>query len=89
MSDIFISYAEEDRGNAEQLAKALEGQSWSVWWDRNIPAGEDFDDVIERELNAPHCVIVLWSEKSIRSKYVKGEAREARDQKKLIPVFIC
>jgi hypothetical protein len=34
MSDIFISYASEDRSKAEPLAKALEEQGWSVFWDR-------------------------------------------------------
>jgi hypothetical protein len=30
MSDIFISYAREDRKTAQRLAKALEAQGWSV-----------------------------------------------------------
>lgn len=30
MSDIFISYASEDRAQAQRLARALEAQGWSV-----------------------------------------------------------
>jgi len=48
MSDIFISYARADRARAEQLAKALEAQDWSVWWDTRLKGGEIWDEVIER-----------------------------------------
>jgi hypothetical protein len=34
MNDIFISYASEDKGRAQTLARALERKGWSVWWDR-------------------------------------------------------
>ena len=52
MSDIFISYANADRSRTEPLAKALEAQGWSVWWDRAIPPGKTFDQVIEVGVNA-------------------------------------
>jgi len=50
MSDIFISYASEDRPFAMAIARALEGAGWSVWWDRNILAGRRFAEVIEDEI---------------------------------------
>ena len=40
MSDIFISYASEDRDRVKSLARALEQEGWSVWWDRAHPHGE-------------------------------------------------
>ncbi len=88
MSDIFISYAHEDRPQAEILAQALEALGWSVWWDRTIPAGRVFDEVIEEALDAAKCVVVLWSENSVRSDWVKTEAQEGADRKILIPVLI-
>jgi len=42
MSDIFLSYASEDRDRVEPLAKALEDKGWPAWWDRRIPAGKQF-----------------------------------------------
>jgi hypothetical protein len=33
MTDVFISYAREDRETAAKLAKVLEDQGYSVWWD--------------------------------------------------------
>ncbi len=65
MSDIFISYASQDRSRVEPLAKALEEQGWSVWWDRTIPPGKTFDEVIEEAIKAARCVVVLWSKISI------------------------
>jgi hypothetical protein len=88
MADIFISYTKKDRSNVEPLAKALENLGWTVWWDPIIPTGEDFDDVIEKELAKARCVIVVWTKTSVRSKYVKGEAREALDRNILIPIEI-
>ena len=53
MSDIFISYASEDRDWARMLAQKLEEQGWSVWWDRDIPYAKPFDEVIEVQVRSP------------------------------------
>ena len=47
MTDIFISYARENQSSAQQLAQALEGQGWTVWWDHSLNAGESFRRTIE------------------------------------------
>jgi hypothetical protein len=88
MSDVFISYASDDRPVAQQLADALEALGWSVWWDREIPLGKAFDQVIEEELTAAGCVIVLWSEASARSRWVKTEAAAAAERERLLPILI-
>ena len=88
MSDIFISYAREDREKAKALAELFQQQEWSVWWDRNIPPGRSFDEVIEEALGEAKCVVVLWSKNSASSDWVKGEAAEALQRKILVPVRI-
>ncbi len=88
MSDIFISYKREEQAIAKELANALEEEGWSVWWDPNLRAGEHFDDVIEKALNEAKCVVVIWSNLSVNSEYVKAEATEALEQRKLLPVKI-
>jgi TIR domain len=88
VSDIFISYAREDRPAAQSLAEKLQNQGWSVWWDRHLLTGDDFDKVIAKELLDARCVIVLWSKLSVESQYVRDEAAEAQDNKKLVPVLI-
>jgi hypothetical protein len=88
MSDIFISYAREDRERAKALAEALTARGWSIWWDHNIRAGEEFDEVIAENLAAAKCVIVLWSSVSARSRWVKTEAGEGARREVLLPVAL-
>jgi hypothetical protein len=88
MSDVFISYASADRPKARLIAAIIEEQGWSVWWDRIIPAGRTFEQVIESELNAAKCVLVLWSKASVESSWVREEATEGRRRQILVPVLI-
>lgn len=88
MTDVFISYASEDRDRAHSLATALEARGWSVWWDRKIVAGQTYDQVIEHELETAKCVVVLWSKDSIVSEWVKNEAAVAAERGVLVPALI-
>lgn len=85
---IFLSYAHEDLPQAQQLALALESCGWSVFWDRTIPAGKAWHDVIDDALQAAQCVIVLWSAASVQSRWVRDEAHEGGQREILIPVLI-
>jgi hypothetical protein len=88
MSQIFISYASEDRGHAKALAEVLEGLGFSTWWDRKIPFGKAYDEVIAESLAAARCVLVLWTGASVESRWVRSEASEAAAREALIPVLI-
>jgi membrane-associated protease RseP (regulator of RpoE activity) len=88
MSDIFISYSSEDRERARTLAHALEERGWSVWWDREIPLGRSYDEVIEQALNGARCMLVLWTAASAASEWVRSEASEGKRRGILVPVFL-
>jgi hypothetical protein len=88
MTDIFLSYNENDRETARRVAAMLESVGWTVWWDRRIPAGETWREVLEKALDEMRCMIVLWSAHSIESEWVCEEASEGREQDKLVPVLI-
>ena len=89
MTDIFISYANEDRDTAAQLAARLESVGWRVWWDRRIPAGRTWRAILESALSEMRCMVVLWSKHSVESPWVAEEAEEARRLgKTLVPVLI-
>ncbi len=88
MSDIFISYASEDRQRVQILAQALEKKGWSVWWDRRIRTGGAFDEVIQKALGAAKSVVVVWTESSIKSTWVKNEARKGMRREILFPVML-
>jgi len=85
MSDIFLSYASEDLPRVVDLVRALERHGWSVWWDRTILPGRTFDQVIEEALDAARCVIVVWSQYSVNSDWVKTEAAEGVRRRILTP----
>lgn len=88
MADIFISYARKDRETAKTLAQALADLGWSVWWDRHIPSGQRFHDVIQRELTAARCVIALWSTAALDSPWVREEAQDGLDRNILLSAKI-
>jgi formylglycine-generating enzyme required for sulfatase activity len=89
MPDIFLSYASDDVERMRSLVRALERHGWTVWWDRtSIPIGQTFDRVIEEALDAARCVIVVWSDASVQSHWVRAEAEAGRERGLLIPVAI-
>lgn len=85
MSDVFISYASEDRERIIPLVQLLEAQGWSVWWDRTIFPGKTFDEAIQEAIDEARCVMVVWSNASVRSRWVKTEAAEGDRRGILVP----
>jgi formylglycine-generating enzyme required for sulfatase activity len=88
MSDIFLSYANDDLARIHPLVHFLAQQGWSVWWDRTIPLGKQYDQVIDEALKAARCVVVVWSQASVASDWVREEAGEGKDKRILVPVMI-
>ncbi|MEZ5997630.1 MAG: toll/interleukin-1 receptor domain-containing protein [Hyphomonas sp.] len=88
MADVFISYAREDMAKARLLAEALIADGLSVWWDHDLIGGDNFREQIGETIAAASCVIVIWSEASVTSAFVKDEASRAAERKTLIPVAI-
>jgi len=86
MADVFVSYARVDKARVAPIVAAIEAQGWTVWWDPEIAAGQQFDDQIETQLAAARCVLVVWTPTSVGSRWVRGEAREAADRGILVPV---
>ena len=86
--DIFISYSREDRPAARHFAECFTRAGFDVWWDAALRSGETFDEVIEKELRAAKAVVVLWSPRSVASRWVRAEATLADRFNKLVPVII-
>ena len=87
MADIFMSYAKDDRGLAEGLANSLSANGHSVWWDTSLVGGDDFRAKILEQLNAARTVIVIWSARSVDSRWVQEEAEAGANDGKLVPVM--
>jgi len=88
MPDVFISYSRDDQPTARLYAEGLMREGFSVWWDQSLQAGEDFDRVTEQALSDAKAVVVLWSKRSVDSRWVRAEATEAKANNRLVPVMI-
>jgi hypothetical protein len=86
--EVFLSYAHEDVGIAQSVAERLGREKWSVFWDRTIPVGFTFDDIVEAALDTARCVVVLWSPAARNSEWVRSEATEGVERKILAPALI-
>ena len=86
MVDVFISYARADRARIESLARVLENDGYSLWWDHDIAGGAAFASEIERALNDAKAVIVAWSVSGVQSDWVLDEAGVAKQSGKLVPI---
>ena len=73
---------------AQRLAAGLEQAGLSVWWDRHIQVGSEWDKTIEDALASAKCVVVLWTGQAKDSRWVRAEAREALRQEKIVPVML-
>ena len=89
MADIFISYAKADRPLALKLVAMLEAEGWEVWWDTSLSIGDDFPNEIMTQLGRARAVIVIWTDASIKSDWVRSEAGRAQADRKLIPVKLA
>ncbi len=88
MTDIFLSYNREDQARAKVFAEAFEAEGFSVWWDVGLRTGEAYDEVTETALRTAKAVVVLWSKKSVVSRWVRAEATLADRNKTLVPCMI-
>ena len=88
MSDIFISYAREDRDRVEPLVELFESNGLSVWWDREIIPGSTFENVIDDAILKARLVVVVWTEISVKSEWVQAEASDGLERDILIPIML-
>jgi len=86
--DIFLSYNREDLARAKQFAEGFERAGFSVWWDVTLRSGENYDEVTEAALRSARAVVVLWSKRSVVSRWVRAEATLADRNRTLMPAMI-
>lgn len=89
MTDIFFSYAKEDRWFAETLVPVLETEGGSVWWDTRIPVGRRYERYIQDRLDESTVVVVLSSDHSVPSPWVEHEAGHGLERDALFPILIA
>ncbi len=85
---LFLSYARADRARAERLAAALSKAGYTLWWDAMIEGGAQFAASIRTALEQADAVVVLWSQHSLDSDWVRDEAALGRDRHRLVPLTL-
>jgi tetratricopeptide (TPR) repeat protein len=86
--DVFMSYASEDRDAVRPLVEALKAHGWSVWWDREIVPGANFEAHIEAAMADARCVVVVWTASSLASEWVHSEALDGLERRVLVPLML-
>lgn len=88
---VFISYSHQDRQICQQVAGYLEGEDGvRVWYDKGLIPGEEYRKKIATVIREAEFFIVLLSERSVSSEWVKDEVEYAkRCHKKIIPIYIA
>jgi TolB-like protein/Tfp pilus assembly protein PilF len=84
----FLSYSHADQARVRLLADALERAGIHVWWDTLIEGGAEFAKSVEVALARCDAVVVAWSKVSVESNWVRDEASQGRDLRKLVPVSL-
>src|SRR6516165_1438143 len=86
MADVFISYSKQAPQPTRDLARDLEARGFTVWWDTELLAGDEFHERIKEQITAARVAVVIWSPASIKSSWVHAEATLASGQNKLLTV---
>jgi hypothetical protein len=84
MADVFISYSRLDAERVRPIADRIVGAGLTVWWDKDLRAGQRFVDEIERQLDSAKAVLTTWSMNARNSTWVYAESARGLDQKKFV-----
>jgi hypothetical protein len=87
-NQIFVSYSSHDAQRVRAIVDALEAEGLKVFWDQEIPYGEDWESYIGIRLEAAPIVIAVWSQDSVKSRYVRSEVNRVIKRNVLVPVTI-
>ena len=90
MTQVFLSYAEEDRAMMEKIRASLRREGITVWTNTtDIHTGEDFVNSIKRGIEFADNLVYLLSPDSIKSNYTQQELDLAVEfNKRIIPLQV-
>lgn len=85
--DVFVSYkTDADKKICKEVVLALDAANLKVSIDTSVlHAGDKWEPSLERMIRNASCVVVIWTEHSVKSKYVIAEAALARVFGTLLP----
>jgi TIR domain len=74
---LFVSYKHQDIQSIAPILKYLYQRGINFWYDKGIPGGSEWDATLEQKLQQCSLVLLFVSSASIKSKYVRREAKYA------------
>ena len=91
--EIFLSYAHQDEPKVRQILEALRDCGFPVFVDSDMPAGVEWENVLEAELEKAYAVVVVWSSHSVikggkQSEWIFREASIGLKKDRLFPIKI-
>lgn len=87
MTDVYISYAREDRESVRRLSEMLRFEGWDVWMDPTEPLSTN-TAALDMKLGSAGAILVVWSGYSRGSEHVRSEAATGLYKNKLIQMRI-
>jgi serine/threonine-protein kinase len=90
MTDVFVSYASPDRDIAFRIVGYLEKEGIACWVaPRDVPPGLEYGDAILRGIEQSRACVLVLSEQSNESQFVRKEVERAVSKSKpVLPVRI-
>ncbi|HEX2207539.1 MAG TPA: toll/interleukin-1 receptor domain-containing protein [Longimicrobium sp.] len=73
----FVSYRRQDLPRLAPILEMLRELGISTWYDRGIPGGAEWDEVIEDRLANARFVLLCASRAAVESRYVRREVKFA------------
>lgn len=74
---VYISYSFKDKEIAKEFHDELIKNNIEVWWDENIKIGQSFNNKIDEELLKADAIIIIVSENSMKSDWIRYEMMTA------------
>jgi hypothetical protein len=79
---VFISYASQDAGTANQICRSLESQGIPCWIaPRDVKPGAQYADAIVRAINEAKAVVLVMSGSAVASAHVRKEVERASSKR--------
>lgn len=88
MSEVFISYKQEERERMRPIAAGLRALKVEVWFDERLSPDRPFTEEIENVANTCGAQLVCWSPAAVKSEWVRGEAEVGRQRGTLVQAMI-
>ncbi len=90
MTQVFLSYAEEDRATMEKIRASLRREGITVWTNTiDIKTGEDFVNSIKQGIEKADNLVYLLSPHAVKSTYTQQELDLAVEfNKRIIPLLV-